>query len=201
MSSPLIIFGSGGHAKVVIATARACGLEVTAAYDDNPERVGSAVLGVPIRGTIADGRNTGSPALIAIGSNRAREQIAATHVGPWVSLVHPRSTVHDSVTIGEGTVVFAGSIVQPDTRLGSHAILNTGCTVDHDCELGDFVHIGPGTNLCGGVTIGSGTLIGVGSAIIPRVSVGDWGVIGAGAAVTSDVAAGARVLGVPARHR
>jgi len=43
------LFGVSGHAKVVVATLRAAGLDVVAAYDDDPARLGGDVLGVPAR--------------------------------------------------------------------------------------------------------------------------------------------------------
>jgi acetyltransferase-like isoleucine patch superfamily enzyme len=105
------------------------------------------------------------------------------------------------VEIGEGTVIFAGVILQPRTRIGSHVIVNTAASVDHDGLLEDFVHVAPGARLSGQVTIREGALMGVGSAAIPGTTVGAWAVVGAGGAVVADVAPGATALGVPARPR
>jgi len=50
------------------------------------------------------------------------------------------------------------------------------------------------------VRIGSGVWIGGGSIVLPGVTVGDGAIIGAGSVVTRDVAAGATVVGNPARR-
>lgn len=194
----IALIGSGGHAKVVIATARAAGLNVTAVYDDDTARIGKTVLDAPIVGPVAELVENPRPAVIAIGSNGVRQRLSSELELPWRTVVHPSAVVHESVSLGDGTVVFANVVVQPDTRIGAHAILNTACSVDHDCAIGDWVHIAPGVRLCGTVTVGPGTLLGVGSAAIPGVSIGSWCTIGGGATVVRDLPDGCVALGTPA---
>jgi sugar O-acyltransferase (sialic acid O-acetyltransferase NeuD family) len=199
------VIGGGGHAKVVIATLLAAGdFAIAGILDDDPRRRGDRVLGVDIVGdtsleTLA--RWGVGCAVIAIGSNRTREQVAERCAGrvAWAAVVHPRAYVAPGASLGAGTVVFAGAIVQPDTVIGRHAILNTGCSVDHDGHVGDFAHIAPGARLAGGVTVGTGSLVGLGAVVLPGRSVGAWATVGAGSVVTSDVPDGTVVMGVPAR--
>ena len=195
----IVIVGAGGHAKVVIATVRAAGGDVIAAYDDDESRWGQEILGVTIKGHVSPGEIGSAPAIIAIGNNRARKSLAGLLNARWVTACHPSAVVHASASIGAGTVVFAGSVVQPDASIGAHVILNTASSVDHDCILGDFVHIGPGVRLCGGVTLDEGVLLGVGAKIAPNVEIGPWSTAGAGAVCVVDVEGGATVVGVPAR--
>jgi UDP-perosamine 4-acetyltransferase len=156
-------------------------------------------LGVPIKGPISGEEIGTAPAMIAIGNNRTRQSIAERLHAQWVSVCHPNTTVHPSVSIGPGTVVFAGAVIQPDTTIGAHSILNTAATVDHDCIVGDFVHIGPAVCLCGGVTVDEGVLLGVGAKVAPNVQVGPWSTAGAGAVCVVDVPGSTTVAGVPAR--
>jgi sugar O-acyltransferase (sialic acid O-acetyltransferase NeuD family) len=194
------VLGAGGHGKVVIATLQAAGWRVAAAYDDAEERWGGELLGVPIRGPLdAAAASEVDGAVVAVGDNRARRHLAERFDLPWIAVVHPAAVVHPSVELGAGTVVFAGATIQPDTWIGRHSIVNTGASVDHDCRLGDFVHVAPGARLGGGVVVGEGALMGIGSCVVPGVTVGPWATVGAGAAVVRDVAAGATVVGVPAR--
>lgn len=196
------VLGAGGHGKVVIATLQAAGHEVVAAYDDDPERRGGELLGVPVRGALRDARPEEADGFVlAVGSNRDRRRIAGRLDLPWISAVHPEATVHPSVRLGAGTVVFAGAVLQPDADVGRHGIVNTGASVDHDCRLEDFVHVAPGAHLAGGVVVGEGALVGIGSSLAPDVRVGAWATVGAGAAVVRDVSAGTTVVGVPARLR
>jgi len=195
----IVVVGAGGHAKVAIATVRAAGGEVVAAYDDDPTRWGQQILGVPIKGPVSKEEIGTGPAIIAIGNNQARRLLAQRLRAKWVSVCHPDTTVHPSVSLGPGTVVFAGAVIQPDATIGAHSILNTAATVDHDCIVGDFVHIGPGVTLCGGVTVDEGVLLGVGAKVAPSVEIGPWSTAGAGAVCMVDVPGSTTVVGVPAR--
>ncbi len=193
------VVGAGGHAKVVIASLVAAGHKVVGVLDDDREKWGTTLLGIPVQGGV-DRLATGNMrAIIAIGDNAVRLRIAAAYPKvDWITVVHPSATLHESVRLGRGVVVFAGSIVQPDTVVGDHVILNTGCTVDHDCVVGDFVHVAPGVHIAGGVSVGQGSLIGVGAAVVPRVRIGDGTTVGAGAVVVRDLPAGVVAIGVPA---
>jgi sugar O-acyltransferase (sialic acid O-acetyltransferase NeuD family) len=199
------VVGAGGHAKVVIETARAMGADhIAGVLDDDPARIGSEVLGVPVLGTIdveTIQRLGIARATLAIGSNRVRAELAARLAGrvAWVTLVHPSAVVAPSARIGKGAVVFAGTVIQPNAVIRRHAIINTGATVDHDCVIGDFAHIAPGVHLAGNVHIGEGAFMGIGSCAIPGARVGDWSTVGAGGVVVDDIPAHAVVKGVPAR--
>ena len=195
----IVVVGAGGHAKGVIATVRAAGGDVVAAYDDDEGRWGQQILGVPIKGPISDEEIGSAPAIIAVGDNRARQSLAARLHAQWVSVCHPNTTVHPSVSLGAGTVVFAGAVIQPDATIGAHSILNTAATVDHDCIVGDFVHIGPGVSVCGGVALDEGVLLGVGAKVAPNIEIRPWSTAGAGAVCVVDVPRDTTVVGVPAR--
>lgn len=196
----LHVLGSGGHAKVAIATARAAGWNVAALYDDREDRRGQRLLGVPIAGG-TDDLPLDAPAIIAIGDNRVRQRLATELGATWATVIHPTALVHESVAIAAGTVIFAGAILQPDTTIGPHAIVNTGARIDHDCRIEAFAHIAPGVSLCGGVRVGKGALVGVGASAIPGTAVGSWAVVGGGACVTSYIPDNATALGVPAKVR
>lgn len=193
------VVGAGGHAKVVIATLQAAGVEVGGAWDDAVHRVGRTVLGVPVYGPI-EAAPAEASLVVAIGSNAGRKAVAARLRGrTFVSIVHPAAVVHPSATLGPGTVVFAGAVLQPEVRLGAHVIVNTGASVDHDCVLEDFVHVAPGVHLAGNVSLREGAFLGIGSSAVPGCEVGAWATVGAGGVVIKPIPGRATAVGCPAR--
>lgn len=194
------VIGSGGHARVVIAALRASGVQVTALYDERPERQGQVVDGAMVSGDCEAGLSTPLPVHIAVGDNGVRRDLSATRPpGGWMPAVHPSALIDPAARIGAGSLAALGAIVQAGAAVGAHVIVNTGAIVEHDCAVGDFAHVAPGSVLGGGVSVGEGALIGLGARVLPGVRVGAWAVVGAGAVVMKDVADGQTVAGVPAR--
>ncbi len=199
LEDPVALVGAGGHAKVIVGMLGALGVRVLGCFDDDPTKYGAAVLNAAIRPMSELPRRT--LAILAIGSNRARQRLSSTLDCTWISLVHPSAFVDPSVTIGPGSVIFAGAVVQPDVRIGAHVIVNTSASIDHDCVIEDFVHLAPGTHLAGNVTIEQGAFLGVGAVAIPGRRVGAWTTVGAGGAVVRDLPSEVVAVGVPARPR
>lgn len=206
----LLIWGAGGHAKVVADVARASGWEVVAFLDDDPAKQGQLFYGAPVRGpqTLTPSlspRGRGEPecsVFVAIGNNAARERclaqvLASGHTIPV--LIDPSARVSPTAVLGPGTVVMAGAVVQADAQIGRGGIINTGASVDHDCRLGVCVHVAPGARLTGQVEVGDRTLIGAGAVVVPQIRVGADNVVGAGAVVVRDSQPGQVLVGVPAR--
>jgi len=202
MKRGVCVIGAGGHAKVVIAVLEAVGYGIACVLDDDSSKWGSSILGHRISGPTSILRKKKCPAVLAVGSNKMRKALDVSLRGVrWLTIVHPSSWVHGSVSLGPGTVVMAGAVIQPDTVIGRHGIINTAASVDHDCRIGDFCHVAPGARLGGGVILCDCVLMGIGAVAKHGTSVGAGTVIGAGAAVVSDIPALSVAVGVPARPR
>lgn len=201
----LVIYGAGGHGRVCLDIALACGLPV-AGFCDSAASKGSRIHGVEVIAndpTELMGEGMGPFSFFpAIGGQDVRRRIllAMEKTGlPVATLIHPAASVSTAASIGAGSVIMAGAIIATDAGIGRGCIVNHGATIDHDCQLSEGAKIGPGANLAGSVTIGAWADIGTGAALIPGVSVGDGATVGAGAVVIRDVAPGKTVAGVPAR--
>jgi len=206
MKKPLYIYGASGHAKVIIDIAERMECwKIEGLLDDNAALAGQKVLGYPILG----GRewlrrlNPLEEALFpAIGANATRHRIGreVKRLGFHIpTLVHPSAVIAREVTIGYGTAVMAGVVVNPATEIGPLCILNTSCTVDHDGRLGTAVHISPGAHLAGNVTVGDESWVGIGSSVIEGRSIGKRAMVGGGAVVVNDIPDDVTVVGIPAR--
>lgn len=201
MARPVIIIGAGGHAQVVGATLVAAGMSVAGYYDDDAGKWGTRIDGVEVIGPSGAAVDaSGSPgAIIGVGDNHTRKRIAETLRLDWVSVVHPFSWIAPGVTIGVGTVVFAGCIVQPGASIGDHVILNTKSSVDHGASVGDYSHIAM-AHVAGDAVVEVGGFLGLSSVVLPGLRVGAWAVVGAGSLVRRDVAPEITVVGSPARE-
>lgn len=198
--SPVVVIGAGGHSKVVISALQAAGISIDAVYDDDPQKWGRKILGVEVRGPIAELKGSSNRrGIIGIGNNRIREKLSQDLPLAWASVIHPFSFVHPTARIGEGSVVMAGAVVQPDSVIGRHCIVNTSSSVDHDCVVGDFSSVGPGTSLSGSIRIGTRCMLGTGCAVLPGVLIENDVTVGAGTTVIRDLPARCTVVGAAPR--
>ena len=193
----MIVFGASGHGKVVAATLVAAGKEVKAFFDDNFNE--PTFIGITSKGVYDETYCSEEQLIIGIGANCIRELVSLKLKHAFGKVISPFAVVHDSVQLGEGSVVFMQAALQVDVVVGKHCIINTGASVDHDCNLGDFVHISPNATLCGSVNVGRLTQIGANATVLPNLVIGSNCIVGAGAVVTKDVPDNSTVVGNPAR--
>ena len=208
MRVPLVIWGTGGHARVVADIVRGGSeYEIAGFLDDvYPDRHGQRFCDALVLGgreqmgkLMAQGTQH---VILAFGDNASRTRIAGELVAGGFILgraVHARATVAADVRIGAGTVVMAGAVVNPNTTLGENAIINTSSSVDHDCVIGNAVHVSPGAHLGGRVRVGDEAWIGLGAVVLEGRTVGERTIVGAGAVVTRDLPADVVAYGVPAK--
>lgn len=211
MATALLVWGGGGHGRVVADAARAAGFVLAGFVDADPDKRGAVVepgggrvvaSEEELRAALAAGRlPAGADAVaLAVGDNARRWAcLAALGDAPCPAVVHPSAVVSPSATLGRGTVVFAGVVVNAAARVGSAVILNTRAVVEHDCRVGDAAHLSPGAVLCGGASAGARAWVGAGATVIHGGAVGDDAVVGAGAVVVRPVPDGVTVVGNPAR--
>ena len=198
----LLIFGAGGHGRVVADAALASGrwLRVLASDRDPARCSGELLSGVALLPAYAA---TASAAAVhvAIGNAAARtREVEALPAGLLATVIHPSASISVHSRIAPGCFVAAQAVVAPGAELGVSVIVNHAAVVDHDVVVGDFCHIAPSAVLGGGVRVGRRVLVGSGARLLPGVRVGDDIVIGAGAVVLDDLLEPGVYAGVPARR-
>lgn len=198
----LLIFGAGGHGRVVADAAQAAGTPHLLASDRNPALCqGELLPGIALH-LPDDPPPAHAKALhVAIGHNTARErESAALGLQRLHTVCHPAASVSRFAQLGAGSFVAAQAVVAQGAQLGLGVIVNHGAVVDHDCRIGDFAHIAPGAVLGGEVRIGPGVLVGAGAVVLPGRSVATGAVVGAGAVVCDNINSLGTWVGVPARR-
>lgn len=116
------------------------------------------------------------------------------------TLIAADSFVPPTCTIGRGSYIATGCLLSVNSEIGDGVFLNAHCLCGHDLKLGDFSIMYPRTTVSGHCTIGKHVLIGGGTYILPERKIGDGAVVAAGSVVFTNVRAGAKVLGNPARR-
>lgn len=204
----LVIWGASGHAKVIADIIQLHGdFQIVGFLDDvNVDRHGQTFFGYTILGgkeqldeLITSGIEH---TIIGFGNCHSRYQLAKFAYSKgfkFTNAIHPRSIIARDVLIGEGSVVVAGAVVNPGSKLGKHVIINTCASVGHDCTVQDAVHIAPGVRVGGHSTIGERSWIGIGSALRDHVKIGKNCIIGAGTVVVKDLPDNVVAYGVPAK--
>lgn len=195
----LIIIGAGGHGKVLADNALKNGYTDICFVDD---RSAGECMGFPIVGTSADipwlddGK---TDFIIGIGNNAVRKTIAEKYGVHWVSLVHPSAQIAANVSVGKGTAVMAGAVINACARVGEHCIINTRAVIEHDNIIENYAHISPNAALGGTVRIGEQTHIGIGATVINNIDVCEKCVVGGAAAVVKNITESGTYVGVPVR--
>lgn len=208
MRKEIVIWGTSGHALVVADIVRLRGhYEITGFLDDvNTYERGTEFCGVPILGgrEQLDILAQQSIRHIILGFGNCEARLHLSEVVRFkgfllATAVHPQSVIANDVSLGSGTVVVAGAVINPGCKIGENVIINTCSSVDHECVIADGVHIGPGAHLAGKVHVGRASWIGVGAVVKDKVRIGEGAIIGAGAVVVNDIPNGVIAYGVPAK--
>lgn len=198
---PIYLYGAGGHSNVIREVLEGSGFAIKGAFDDKPEQ--AKLRGIKVEdGVRILGQNFAkldAPMIISVGSNLRRSELVALLNAEYGLAIHGSAIISHTATIGAGSVMLHGAIVQAGAKIGSHVLVNTAASIDHDNIIEDYAHISPHATLCGHVHVGEGTHIGAGAVVIPCVRIGKWCKIGAGAVVIRDVPDFSTAVGNPAR--
>ena len=199
------LYGGGGHARVIADVLNKLQICVATQYEDDLLLVQDTSSPFQAGVMLSGKENFSTPSsqlIIGIGKNQIRQNIAKSlspfNLG-YACVTQPSATISDTVSIGEGSVVFSNAVLQVGTEVGMHVIINTSASIDHECKINDFAHISPNATLCGNVTVGEGAHIGAGATVIEGVKIGKWSTVGAGSVVIRDVEDFQTVVGCPAK--
>jgi sugar O-acyltransferase (sialic acid O-acetyltransferase NeuD family) len=204
----IVIVGSSGHAKVVIDIVEHVGKYRISGLLDRYRKTGEQTLDYPVLGREEDlpelmVSHCLKGVIVAIGDNFVRSMVAA-RVGdmcpslPFVSAIHPNASIAKAVSIGDGTVIMAGVVVNPCCSIGRSCILNTNSSLDHDSVMKDFSSLAPRATTGGNCRIGDHSAISIGAVLSYGVHIGDHSVVGAGSTVLKDLDSFRVAYGTPA---
>jgi sugar O-acyltransferase (sialic acid O-acetyltransferase NeuD family) len=193
----MLIFGAGGHAKVIADVMYRAGIACDGFFDDNATQVSWSEA--PSYGPYDPNIHPEANIIIAIGNNQARIAISQRITHRLGTVIDTTAHIASGVSIASGTVVLMGVCIQVGAQIGANVIVNTGAIIEHDAQIASGVHCCPGSVICGGAIIGEAATIGPNAVVSKGCRIGTGSVIGAGAVIIRDVPEAVLVAGVPGR--
>lgn len=199
---PIIIIGSGTHAKVLIHALKNCG-RIILGVTDPYKKVGENCNDVRVLGNddIVFEYSVNEIELVnsvaGINKKELRRKLTKNLEDKgyvFTKVVHPSAIIADGVVLNDGAQIMAGAILQPGVKIGHSSIINTGSIVDHDCIIHNDCHIAPGVTLNGNVIIGERTHVGTGTSVIENKKIGQDCIIAAGSIIHHDIPANTKFI-------
>lgn len=201
-TEPILLVGAGGHARACIDVLEQEGRFIVTGLVGLPNEVGTQILNYPVLGT-----DTELPALlgghghalITVGQIKNPEprmrlfDLLEKNGCTLPIIVSPRAHVSRHATVGAGTIVMHGAIINAGAVVGRNCIINSQALVEHDVVIGDHCHIATAAAINSGVRIGAGTFIGSNSSVRQCTKIGERCLIGMGQRVLANCDSGTRM--------
>jgi sugar O-acyltransferase (sialic acid O-acetyltransferase NeuD family) len=205
----VLIIGASGHGSVILDSIERSGEYNVIGFIDSFKPKGQRINGYEILGNEAN-----LPSLIekfnifggivAIGDNWTRKNVVdrITHIFPdfeFITVIHPLAIVGKDVTIGQGTVLMPGAVVNANSVVGNHCIINTNSSLGHDGRMENYTSLASGVTVGGNCHVGWFSAISLGAKVIENITIMDHTIIGAGSLVLGDIPGNVVAYGSPAR--
>ena len=204
----IVIIGAGGVGKEVAWIIEQIN-EITPTYkilgfiDDDKTKFNTEIIGYKVMGDLNYLKeiNYEEKIIVAIANYKVKKMIVESLNDLDISfpiIKHPSLKLHKSVDIGEGSILYEGSIISPNVKIGKHVIVSPKCGIGHDSIIEDYVSLLWNVNISGNDFIEEGILFGSGATLIQNKRVKKESIIGAGAVIVKDITKTGIYKGIPA---
>ncbi len=163
----ILLYGYGGHAKVLAELLINHGCHWVGVFDDKEQDTQNPQI--EYLGQYSESIWPEVRIIIAIGNSPIRQKISRLIRHSYETFIHPSAFISKTSQIGEGSVVLQNAVIQHNVTIGKHCLLNVQSSVDHDTVVNDFVHIAPHAYLGSNCLISALSDLSPGQ-IIPRFS-------------------------------
>ena len=191
----IVIIGAGGFGKEVLSTILECNktekqFDVLGFIDDNESLKNSSINNFPVLGNIDWFLNSDYFPIachVAVGDPKLRKEIILKLKSQNITfpkIIHPSVLISEYSSVGDGTIIQAGSVISTNIKIGKFAYVNFNSTIGHDCIFDDFVTLSPGCNVSGENFLEEGVFFGSGVVTSDKLRIGKWSHIGAGSIIT-----------------
>lgn len=204
----LIIVGASGFGREVLKYVQDINnvkmqWNIKGFIDDNPNALDGIDCGFAVLGNIKDWEPSANEEFVlALAFPQVKKEIVSKlkeKGARFAQLIHPTAIINENSCIGEGTIVSSNCIISSNTHIGDFVtLLSSG--VAHDAQIGDFSTLSGRCSINGHVIVGSMVYMGCGVLVAPSKKIGDNATVGIGSVVISNVKAGTKVFGNPAKR-
>ncbi len=194
----ILIYGAGGFGKEVFCLLREVNennfeWNFLGFLDDNLAvgtdlRFGKVVGGIEYLENCTEKTSV----VLAIGSPNTRElifnRIQNSNID-FPNLIAPdfRALDQESLTWGQGNIVFSKCSTSVDVSIGNFNIFNSQIAMGHDSQIGDYNTFMPGTKISGSVKVGKGNNFGMNCAVLQNIRIGDRNKLGPLSVLTKSI--------------
>src|SRR5690554_3981911 len=166
----MIIVGCSGLGREVAWLCGRNDLYVEGFLDDDIQLHGLKINDIPVLGGIDKiSEYSDREFVIAIASPPVRkklvEQSKTAGAKKFPAIIDKEAIVGDSSNLGEGVIVFPGTIITVNCEIGAFSIINKNCSIGHDASFSTFCTISPMVMTGGYVELGEGVEIGASACL------------------------------------
>lgn len=140
--------------------------------------------------------------VVAVGNPTDRKKIIESLPVETKFFTHIDKSViilDESIDIGEGSIICAGTILTTNIKIGKHCHLNLQSTIGHDTVIGDFFTTAPGVKISGNCNIGNCVYFGTNSSVREKIYICDNVTIGLNGGVVKNINESGTYVGVPVK--
>lgn len=192
----IVLIGAGGHAASCIDVIESEGRFRIAGLVGMKSELHQRLCGYEVIATdevLHDLAKEYRYALITVGQiksceSRLRLYHQACQVGfEMPVIVSPYAHVSKHASVGPGSIIMYGALVNANAKVGNNCIINSLALVEHDAVVGDHCHISTGAILNGNVRVGETSLIGSGTVTKHGISIGVACLVGVASVIRHDL--------------
>lgn len=204
----VVILGAGGTGLYMAESVdRVHSLGFLGFLDDDPQKQAEGYCGRPVLGAPNSWPELSAECLFLTSLYGPKKnpfyfqliESLGIPASRWATVVDPHAFVSPTASIGLGSYIAPGTILEPMACLGRFCGLFGNVYIAHHSRLSDYVCCANSVSIAGGVSVGAQTYIGGNSTIREYTKIGSRSVVGMGSVVLEDVKDGMVVVGNPAR--
>ena len=206
----IVIFGSSGHAKVIVDIIESNNHFELIGFIDKLIPQKTVVLNYEVIGDESIlpklmNKYKFNKGVVGIGDNFVRSKVVdvVKKIAPnfqFINCIHDSAKLSNYCKFGVGNVVMPGVSINASTIISDHCVLNTNSSIDHDCRMESFSCLAPNSVVGGNCSINKFSYVGIGASVFQGVAIEENCIIGGGSVLDKDAISNSVYYGIPAKR-